>query len=34
MAFSTVSKDGGSSWFWMIGSVGRSSINSGSVAWS
>ena len=34
MAFSTSSKDGWSSSFWMIGSVGRSSRKSGSVVWT
>ena len=34
MAFSTLSKDGGSSSFGMIGSVGRSSRNPGSVVWT
>ena len=34
MAFSTSSKDGGSSSFVLIGSVGRSSRKSGSVVWT
>ena len=34
MAFSTSSKDGGSSSFGMIDSVGRSSRKSGSVEWA
>ena len=34
MAFSTSSKDGGSSSFGMIGSVGRSSGKPGSVVWT
>ena len=34
MAFSTSSKDGESSCFWMIGSVGRSSRKLGSVVWT
>ena len=34
IAFPISSKDGGSSSSWMIGSVGRSSIENGSVVWT